>query len=112
MYVLIILLAKIYHKNTLNPQKQAFGKYPGRVLLFLLCGSAILFTRFSYIALLLLSFFLQLPQVEIRDRPHEGCTFELIEKNTGNTIVLTAHRDHIKDFWLKEIREFASETST
>lgn len=47
--------------------------------------------------------------MEVKDHPEEPCVFELIEKASQNSLVLKAHRDQIKEFWLKEIREFASD---
>lgn len=111
--VLINFLPNFVTKIHPNLKKQLFGKYPGSVLLLQLCGYT--YCLHNYRRLLCfyyLLLILQLPQVEIRDHPEEGCTFELVEKNTANSLVLTAHRDHIKDFWLKEIREFARDTST
>ncbi|XP_060519331.1 obscurin isoform X9 [Cylas formicarius] len=52
---------------------------------------------------------IRLPQVEVKDRPESEYVFELVDKAGGQSLVLKAHRDHIKKSWLNEIREFAKE---
>lgn len=42
----------------------------------------------------------------VKDHPEDKFTFELIDKVGGQVLVLKLHRE-VKEFWLKEIREFA-----
>ncbi|GJQ77909.1 putative Rho guanyl-nucleotide exchange factor, partial [Trypoxylus dichotomus] len=52
---------------------------------------------------------IKLPQVDVKDHISDENTFELIEKTTNQILILTAHRQNVKQFWLREIREFAGE---
>ncbi|XP_022920655.2 obscurin isoform X3 [Onthophagus taurus] len=52
---------------------------------------------------------IRLPQVDLKDHQDDKRSFELIEKTTNSSLLLTAHRENVKEFWLKEIREFAGE---
>ncbi|CAH1180870.1 unnamed protein product [Phyllotreta striolata] len=49
---------------------------------------------------------IRLSQVTVKDHPEDKYVFELIDRVGGQTLVLKLHRD-IKEFWLKEIREFS-----
>ncbi|CAH1108368.1 unnamed protein product [Psylliodes chrysocephalus] len=49
---------------------------------------------------------IRLSQVTVKDHPEDKFTFELIDKVGGQVLVLKLHRE-VKEFWLKEIREFA-----
>ncbi|XP_017774924.1 PREDICTED: muscle M-line assembly protein unc-89 isoform X2 [Nicrophorus vespilloides] len=52
---------------------------------------------------------IRLPQVEVKDHPDDPFVFELFDKTAGHALTLTCHREQVKDFWLKEIKEFATE---
>ncbi|XP_063930937.1 obscurin isoform X4 [Zophobas morio] len=52
---------------------------------------------------------IQLNRVAVKDHPDEERVFELIETVNGKPLILTAHRDHITEYWIKEIKEFAQE---
>lgn len=54
----------------------------------------------------------QLQQIEIKDHPEEDSQFELIDKLTKNSILLTTHREGVKENWIKEIRQFTKEYGT
>lgn len=51
---------------------------------------------------------LQLTQVELKDYPDDDHAFELVDKVGGQSLILKIHRN-VKEFWLKEIREFATD---
>lgn len=58
----------------------------------------------------LLFFFLQLPEVEVKDHPDDVRSFELHNPAVPNyPITLVAHKDPVKAYWLKEIRQYASD---
>ncbi|KAB0792164.1 hypothetical protein PPYR_14123 [Photinus pyralis] len=48
---------------------------------------------------------IKLTQVDVKDHPDKD-TFELIDKVGGHSLKLKAHQEHVKELWLKEIREF------
>lgn len=52
-----------------------------------------------------------MPEVEVKDHPEDLCTFELHHPAgaPGYPITLVAHKDPVKKYWLKEIREYASD---
>lgn len=52
-----------------------------------------------------------MPEVEVKDHPEDLCTFELHSPAgaSGYPITLVAHKDPVKKYWLKEIREYASD---
>ncbi|KAJ8919920.1 hypothetical protein NQ315_006449 [Exocentrus adspersus] len=50
----------------------------------------------------------RLPQVQVKDHPDDERVFELVDKVGGQSLLLKLHRD-VKQFWLKEIREFAGD---
>ena len=52
-----------------------------------------------------------MPEVEVKDHPEDLCTFELHNPAgaPGYPITLVAHKDPVKRYWLKEIREYASD---
>ncbi|XP_064214163.1 obscurin isoform X6 [Tribolium castaneum] len=52
---------------------------------------------------------IQLNRVAVKEHPEEERVLELIDTSGGQALILTAHRDHITEYWLKEIREFAQE---
>ncbi|XP_066587330.1 obscurin isoform X6 [Prorops nasuta] len=53
---------------------------------------------------------IRLPEVEVKDDPKDDRCFELYNPSIPNyPITLIAHKDYVKDFWLKEIREYASD---
>ncbi|XP_044269472.1 obscurin isoform X2 [Tribolium madens] len=52
---------------------------------------------------------IQLNRVAVKEHPEEERVLELIDTFGGQSLVLTAHRDHITEYWLKEIKEFAQE---
>ncbi|XP_023017381.2 obscurin isoform X4 [Leptinotarsa decemlineata] len=52
----------------------------------------------------------RLTQIELKDHPEDELTFELVDKVGKQTLTLKLHRS-VKDFWLKEIREFAKDHS-
>lgn len=51
----------------------------------------------------------QLPEVEAKDRPDDPLRFDLVQKNPPQTISLAAHKEHVKNNWLKEIQLNASD---
>ncbi|KAG5881050.1 hypothetical protein JTB14_033964 [Gonioctena quinquepunctata] len=51
----------------------------------------------------------RLTQIQIKDHPEEQ-TFELVDRVGRQSLILKLHRN-VKDFWLKEIREFAKDHS-
>ncbi|XP_043277221.1 obscurin isoform X7 [Venturia canescens] len=54
---------------------------------------------------------IKLPEVEVKDHPEDLCTFELHSPSgaSGYPLTLVAHKDPVKKYWLKEIREYASD---
>ncbi|CAG9815903.1 unnamed protein product, partial [Phaedon cochleariae] len=52
----------------------------------------------------------RLTQIQVKDHPEETYTFELVDKVGKQSLILKLHRN-VKDFWLKEIREFAKDHS-
>ncbi|XP_044758879.1 obscurin isoform X8 [Coccinella septempunctata] len=55
---------------------------------------------------------IKLQQVEVKDHPEEDYVFELVDRATKNSLILTTHREGVKENWLKEIREFSKEHGT
>ncbi|CAG9826986.1 unnamed protein product [Diabrotica balteata] len=51
---------------------------------------------------------IRLTKVTVKDHPEDKHVFELIDNVGGQAIVLKVYRD-VKEYWLKEIREFARE---
>ncbi|XP_018567720.1 obscurin isoform X4 [Anoplophora glabripennis] len=51
---------------------------------------------------------IRLTHVELKDHPDDNHVFELVDKVGGQSLILKIHRN-VKEFWLKEIREFASD---
>jgi len=52
----------------------------------------------------------QLPEVEVKDHPDDIRSFELHNPAVSNyPITLVAHKDPVKAYWLKEIRQYASD---
>ncbi|KAL0901988.1 hypothetical protein ABMA27_007123 [Loxostege sticticalis] len=51
----------------------------------------------------------KLPEVEAKDRPDDPLRFDLVQKNPPQTISLAAHKEHVKNNWLKEIQLNASD---
>lgn len=43
----------------------------------------------------------------MKDHPDENRIIELVDTVGGQSLVFAAHRDHITEYWLKEIKEFA-----
>ncbi|KAK0094450.1 hypothetical protein PV326_010858, partial [Microctonus aethiopoides] len=53
---------------------------------------------------------IRLPEVEVKDYPDDQRTFELHNPGASSyPITLTAHKDLIKSYWLKEIRQYSSD---
>ncbi|XP_046471258.1 obscurin isoform X8 [Neodiprion pinetum] len=55
---------------------------------------------------------IRLPEVEVKDHPEDQRSFELHHTSPdapGYPITLVAHKDLIKQYWLKEIRQYASD---
>ncbi|XP_046430790.1 obscurin isoform X6 [Neodiprion fabricii] len=55
---------------------------------------------------------IRLPEVEVKDHPEDQRSFELHHTSPGAPgypITLVAHKDLIKQYWLKEIRQYASD---
>ncbi|XP_024939523.1 obscurin isoform X4 [Cephus cinctus] len=53
---------------------------------------------------------IRLPEVEVKDHPEDLRTFELHHPGvSGYPITLSAHKDPVKAYWLKEIRQYASD---
>lgn len=53
---------------------------------------------------------IRLPDVEVKDYPEDQRNFELHNPGgTGYPITLLAHKDLVKAYWLKEIRQYASD---
>ncbi|KAK0180904.1 hypothetical protein PV327_003237 [Microctonus hyperodae] len=53
---------------------------------------------------------IRLPEVEVKDYPDDQRTFELHNPGaSGYPITLIAHKDLIKAYWLKEIRQYSSD---
>ncbi|XP_017890129.1 obscurin isoform X5 [Ceratina calcarata] len=53
---------------------------------------------------------IRLPEVELKDHPEDARTFELhCPANPTYPITLVAHKDQVKTYWLKEIRQYASD---
>ncbi|KAL3285163.1 hypothetical protein HHI36_019282 [Cryptolaemus montrouzieri] len=55
---------------------------------------------------------IKLHQVEVKDHPEEASIFELLDKITKNSLILTTHREGVKENWLEEIRHFAKDHDT
>lgn len=53
--------------------------------------------------------YFQLPDVEVKDIPGEQFKFDLCQRNSPLSIILTAHKEHVKTNWLAEIRQHASD---
>uniref|UniRef100_A0A6P7FRC9 Obscurin isoform X8 n=1 Tax=Diabrotica virgifera virgifera TaxID=50390 RepID=A0A6P7FRC9_DIAVI len=51
---------------------------------------------------------IRLTKVTVKDHPEDKHVFELIDNVGGQAIILKVYRD-VKEYWLKEIREFAKE---
>ncbi|XP_045464016.1 obscurin isoform X11 [Harmonia axyridis] len=54
----------------------------------------------------------KLHQIEIKDHPEKESIFELVDKATQKSVLLTTHREGVKENWLKEIRQFAKDHGT
>ncbi|XP_053597033.1 obscurin isoform X2 [Microplitis demolitor] len=54
---------------------------------------------------------IKLPEVEVKDYPDDQRTFELHNPSgaTGYPLTLIAHKDLVKAYWLKEIRQYSSD---
>ncbi|KAL0112250.1 hypothetical protein PUN28_011952 [Cardiocondyla obscurior] len=53
---------------------------------------------------------IRLPEVEVKDHPDDIRSFELHNPAVSNyPITLVAHKDPVKAYWLKEIRQYASD---
>ncbi|XP_018396346.1 PREDICTED: muscle M-line assembly protein unc-89-like isoform X2 [Cyphomyrmex costatus] len=53
---------------------------------------------------------IRLPEVEVKDHPDNIRSFELHNPTVSNyPITLIAHKDPVKAYWLKEIRQYASD---
>ncbi|XP_034942777.1 obscurin isoform X3 [Chelonus insularis] len=53
---------------------------------------------------------IRLPEVEVKDFPTDQRSFELHQPGVaGYPITLVAHKDLVKEYWLKEIRQHASD---
>ncbi|XP_033229349.1 obscurin isoform X4 [Belonocnema kinseyi] len=53
---------------------------------------------------------IRLPEVEVKDHPQEPRSFELHQPGAvGYPITLVAHKDSVKEDWLNEIRQYASD---
>ncbi|XP_020711856.2 obscurin isoform X2 [Athalia rosae] len=55
---------------------------------------------------------IRLPEVEVKDHPEDQRSFELhhtTPSTPGYPVTLIAHKDLVKQYWLKEIREYASD---
>ncbi|XP_018318315.1 muscle M-line assembly protein unc-89 isoform X3 [Mycetomoellerius zeteki] len=53
---------------------------------------------------------IRLPEVEVKDHPDNIRSFELHNPTVSNyPITLVAHKDPVKAYWLKEIRQYASD---
>ena len=51
-----------------------------------------------------------MPEVEVKDHPEEPRSFELHQPGAaGYPITLVAHKDSVKEYWLNEIRQYASD---
>lgn len=65
------------------------------------------YVKYSAACLVIL---LQLPEVEVKDHPDDVRSFELHNPAVPNyPITLVAHKDPVKAYWLKEIRQYASD---
>lgn len=52
----------------------------------------------------------QLPEVEVKDHPEDIRSFELHNPTSpAYPITLVAHKDPVKAYWLREIRQYASD---
>ncbi|XP_012273370.1 obscurin isoform X3 [Orussus abietinus] len=53
---------------------------------------------------------IRLPEVEVQDHPEDQRSFELhCPSVPGFPIILVAHKDTVKSYWLKEIRQYSSD---
>ncbi|XP_043471829.1 obscurin isoform X5 [Leptopilina heterotoma] len=53
---------------------------------------------------------IRIPEVEVKDHPGEARSFELHQPGaSGYPITLVAHKDPVKEYWLKEIRQYTSD---
>ncbi|XP_066993446.2 obscurin isoform X3 [Anabrus simplex] len=55
---------------------------------------------------------IRLPEVEVKDHPDDDCVFELYHKSPGHgsyPLIFRAHSDSVKEVWLREIKQYASE---
>ncbi|XP_051165305.1 obscurin isoform X5 [Leptopilina boulardi] len=53
---------------------------------------------------------IRIPEVEVKDHPEEARSFELHQPGAaGYPITLVAHKDPVKEYWLKEIRQYTSD---
>ncbi|KZC06585.1 Muscle M-line assembly protein unc-89 [Dufourea novaeangliae] len=53
---------------------------------------------------------IRLPEVEVKDHPEDVRSFELHNPSSpAYPITLVAHKDPVKTYWLKEIRQYASD---